>query len=83
MTCMKGPKSRLKVNTVEPLPYAAEMWPSKRGGLLSGVEINTYMFTFTLSSGLSRGVSHSSGWPLKRGSTIFVLIYKKKNFSLD
>ena len=30
------------------------------------------MFRFTLSSGLSRGGGLSSGWPLKRGSTIVV-----------
>ena len=39
----------------EATPFALEKWPFKRGGLLSGVEINTFMFKFTLSSGLSRG----------------------------
>ena len=54
----------------EATPFAPEKWPFKRGGLLSGVEINTFMFRFTLSSGLSRGGGLSSGWPLKRGSTV-------------
>ena len=51
-------------------PFASQKWPFKRGGLLSGVKINTFMFRYTLSSGLSRGGSLSSGWPLKRGSTV-------------
>ena len=55
------------MNTMEPL------WPFKRGGFSSGVELNTFMFRFTLSVGLSRGVSLSSGWPLKRGSTVVSL----------
>ena len=50
--------------------FASEKWPFKRGGLSSRVEINTFMFRFTLSSGLSRGGGLSSGWPLKRGSTV-------------
>ena len=54
----------------EATPFALEKWPFKRGGLSSGVEINTYMFRFTVSIGLSRGVCLSSGWPLKRGSTV-------------
>ena len=56
----------------EATPFASEKWPFKRGGLLSGVEINTFMFIFmfTLSSGLSREGGLSSGWPLKRGSTV-------------
>ena len=33
--------------------FASEKWPFKRGGLSSGVEINTFMFRFTFSSGLS------------------------------
>ena len=37
-------------------PYAPEIWPIKRGGLLSGEAINTFMFRFTLSSCLSRWV---------------------------
>ena len=53
----------------EATPFAPEKWPFKRGGL-SGVEINTFMFRFTLSGGLSRGGGLSSGWPLKRGSTV-------------
>ena len=55
----------------EATPFAHKKWPFKRGGLSSGVEINTFMFRFTLSSGLSRGGSLSSGWPLKRGSTVY------------
>ena len=57
----------------EVTPFASEKWSFKRGGLSSRVEINTYMFRFTLSSGLSRGGGLSSGWPLKRGSTVFPL----------
>ena len=45
----------------EVTPFASEKWPFKRGGLLSGVEINTFMFRFTSSSGLSRGGGLSSG----------------------
>ena len=44
-----------------------------RGGISSGVEINIFMFRFTVSSGLSRGVGLSSGWPLKRGSNVLYL----------
>ena len=54
----------------EAIPFAPEKWPFKRGGLSSGVEINTFMLRFTLSSGLSKGGGLSSGWPLKRGSTV-------------
>ena len=49
-----------------------EMWPSTRGGLLAGVEISTYMLELTLTSDLFKGVGLSSGWPLKRGSTLMV-----------
>ena len=45
----------------EATPFASQNWPFKRGGLLSGVEINTFMFRFTLSSGLSRGGGLSMG----------------------
>ena len=45
----------------EATPFASEMWPFKRGGLSSGVEINTFMLRFTLSSGLSRGVASYQG----------------------
>ena len=52
-------------SSCEATPFAPEKWPFKRGGLLSGVEINTFimfMFTFTLINGLSRGVaSHQDG----------------------
>ena len=54
----------------EAAPFAIEKWPLKRGGVSSGVEINTSMFRFTLPSGLSRGIGLSSGWPRKRGSPI-------------
>ena len=63
----------------EATPFAPEKWPFKRGGLSSGVEINTFMFRFTLSSGLSRGVGLLSGWPLKRG---FTVVFCKKNLVL-
>ena len=53
----------------EATPFASEKWPFKRGGLSSGVENNTFMFRFTLSSGLSR-----QGWPLIRGSTVYTLM---------
>ena len=35
----------------EATPFAPEKWPFKRGGLSSGVEINTFMFRLTVSSG--------------------------------
>ena len=54
----------------EVTPFASEKWPYKRGGHMSGVKINTFMLRFTLWSGLSRGGGLSSGWPLKRGSTV-------------
>ena len=57
----------------EATPFAQEKWPFKRGGLSSGVEINTFMFRFTLSCGLSRGGGLSSGWPLKSG--IYIISY--------
>ena len=38
-------------------PFAPEMWPFKRGYHSLRVEINTFMFILTLSSGLSRGVT--------------------------
>ena len=37
----------------EATPFALEKLPFKRGGLSSGVEINTFVFRFTLSSRLS------------------------------
>ena len=46
----------------EATPFALEKWPFKKGGLSSGV--NTFMFRFTLSSGLSRGGGLSKGVPL-------------------
>ena len=57
----------------EATPFLPEMWPFKRGGLSSGVEINIFMFRFTLSIGFPRGVGLSSGWPIKRGSTVYDL----------
>ena len=58
----------------EATPVSSEKWPFKRGGLSSGLEINTFMLRFSLSSGLSRGAGLSSGWPLKRGSTVAINI---------
>ena len=55
----------------EATPSVPEMWPSKKGGLSSGVEFNSFMFRFTLPYGLSRGVGFLSGWPFKRGSTVY------------
>ena len=39
-----------------PLLCTRKKRPFKKGGLSSGVEINTFMFRLTLSNGLSRGV---------------------------
>ena len=65
---------RLMDYTVEPLlwgyPFCIRKMPIQKC-LSSGVEINTFMFRFTLSSGHSKGGGLSSGWPLKRGSTVF------------
>ena len=47
-----------------------EIWPFKRGGLSSGVEINRFMLSLTLSFVLFRGVGLLSK-SLKRGSAIF------------
>ena len=44
--------------------FLHKKWPFKRGGLSSGVKINTFMLRFTLSSGLSRGGGLSKGFPL-------------------
>ena len=55
----------------EDTPFAHEKWPFRRGGLSSEVKINTFMFRFILSSDLSRGGGLSSGWPLKRGFTVY------------
>ena len=66
-------------HSCEATTFAKEKWPFKRGGLSSGVEINTFMFRFTLSSGLSRGGGLSSGL----GSTIVyrctVILFKLKS----
>ena len=56
----------------EATPLASEKWPFKSGGLSSGVRINTIMFRFTLSSGVSTGGGLSSGWHLKRGFTVYI-----------
>ena len=46
----------------EATSFASEKLPFERGGLSSGVEIYTFMFRFTLSKDLSRGVaSHRVG----------------------
>ena len=47
----------------------------KRGHLTSGVDISTFMFDFILTSGLSRRVVLLSGWPLKRGSTVYIITF--------
>ena len=60
---------------VRPPLFASQKWPFKRGDLSSWVEINTFMFRFTLSSGVSIGDGLSPGWPLKRGSTVIVPIF--------
>ena len=54
-------------------PFSPEKWPFKRDGLSSEEEINTFLFRFTKSSGLSRGGGLSKGWPLKRGSTVITI----------
>ena len=59
-------------SSCEATAFVSEKWPFKKGGFSSGVEINTFMFRFTLLSGLSRGGGLSSGWPLKRGSTVLL-----------
>ena len=38
--------------------FAPEKWPFKRGGLLSGVETNIFIFRLTLSTFLKRAASH-------------------------
>ena len=54
----------------EATPFASEKCLFKTGGPSSGVEISTFLFRFSSSSGLSRESGLSSGWPLKRGSTV-------------
>ena len=51
----------------EVTPFATEMWPFNKAGISSGVAINTLIFRFILSSGLSSGVGISSGWPPENG----------------
>ena len=36
------------------------------------LKIHTFLFRFTLSTGLPRGGGLSSGWPLKRGTTVYI-----------
>ena len=49
------------------------MWPFKRGGHLSEIEINVFMLRIMLSSlsGLFKGADILSGWLLNRGSTVY------------
>ena len=51
--------------------FAPEKWPFKRGGLSSGVEINAIMFRFTLSRGLSEGVTSRQGG-LSKGAPLYI-----------
>ena len=53
------------------LPLLHQKSGLSRGVASSGVEINTFMFRFSLSSGLSRGSGLLLGWPLKKGSTVY------------
>ena len=64
----------------EATPFALEKWPFKRGGLLSGVEINTSMFRFTLSSGLSRGGGFSKRVQLYNQSITYIHNFWKIGF---
>ena len=68
MNISKGPLSSFKIQwnpSCEATTFAPEMWPFKRVGLSSSVEINTFVFGFTEASpegsalhqgGLSKGV---------------------------
>ena len=47
----------------------------KRDDISSGIEINSCMFGFALSSGLSIGIDLSLRWPLGIGSTVWVTLY--------
>ena len=69
---------------IEPWAFALEKWPFKRGGLFSGVVINTFMFRLTYSSGLSRGGGLLPWWPLKGGFTVCGIVCHiyEKNLSL-
>ena len=62
----------------EATPFAPEKWPFKRGGLSTGVEINTFMFRFTVSSGLSRGVASRQGG-LSKGVPLYLTFLKLLN----
>ena len=66
------------VYTVEPLfwghPFFTRKVAFQEGGLSSGVEFNILLFKFTVPSVLFRRVGLSSGWPLKRGSTVMELV---------
>ena len=46
-------------------PLLRQKMAYQEGWLLSGIEINIFMFGFTLSRGLSRGGGLLPGWPLK------------------
>ena len=65
MTILEYECKKIHTDSREATPFASKKWPFKRGGLSSGVEINTLMFRFTWSSDLSRGGGLSSGWPPK------------------
>ena len=54
--------------------FAPEKWPFKRGGLSSGVKINTFVVRYNVKWPFQKWWS-LTGWPLKRGSTVF-LIYR-------
>ena len=58
----RGSYSYIERNpSCEATPFAPEMWPIKRCGPSSGVEINAFIFRLTLLSGLSSGVASQKG----------------------
>ena len=79
-TRMKITKKIIHDNSGTPLVRPPLLHPecglSRGGGLSSGVEINTFMFRFTLSSGLSRGDGLSKGVPLYYYHTCCFIIEK-------
>ena len=46
----------------EATPFAPEKWPFKRGGLSSGVEINTFMFRLHCQVAFPEGVASCQGF---------------------
>ena len=54
----------------EAIPLAPKLWPFKRGGISSGVEIHTYVSRFTLSSGLPRWVGFQKGFDCNEESNV-------------